>query len=82
MVPMYSWSVPLGLAPALFSIFVGDVGSGTEHIPSKFANDTKLRGADDTLEGRDAIHKAINRLEGWAHLTLMNSTRPSGKSYT
>lgn len=40
----------LGLT--LFSIFVSDVGSGIEC--SNFANVTKLRGAVDTPEGRDA----------------------------
>ena len=39
----------------LFNILVGDMDSGTRLTLSKFADNTKLSGADDMLEGRNTI---------------------------
>ena len=51
--------------------FRNDTDDGIECTLSKFADDSKLSGEVNMLEGRETIQRDLARLEKWVHVNLM-----------
>lgn len=65
------WPVTRGLpqasvlGPLLFNVVLTDLHVGLEDILSLFVDDTKLGGAADSIEGREALQKDVEKVESW-----------------
>ncbi|TRZ06222.1 hypothetical protein HGM15179_020885 [Zosterops borbonicus] len=57
----------------------GFITEGNARADSKFADNTKLYGMADMLDGRDVNQRDLDRLESWAHMNLIEFNKAKYK---
>ena len=55
----------------MFNVYIKDLGNEIKHTQRKFTGDTKLGRVVDTLRGRTAIQRDIDKMEEWFNRNLM-----------
>ncbi|PKU47388.1 rna-directed dna polymerase from mobile element jockey- hypothetical protein [Limosa lapponica baueri] len=61
------------------NIFISNLDDGIKCTLVKFADDTKLSGQVNTLEGRATLQEGLDRLEEWVNKNLMKFKKAKGK---
>ena len=65
----------LGLV--LFNIFISNIDDRSKCTLSKFSDDSKMNGAVDMAEERDAIQRDLRKLRRWPPMNLMKFKKQS-----
>ncbi|RMC09657.1 hypothetical protein DUI87_13443 [Hirundo rustica rustica] len=73
--------VPQGtiLGPVLFNIIINALDTGHKGILSKFTDDTELGEPVDSLGGRDALQRDLDKLEDWAITSCMKFNKGNAR---
>lgn len=74
--------VPQGsvFGPVLFNVFINHIDAGIECTLNKLADDTKLGGAVDTMEGRKTIQRDLGMFRKCVHENLRKFNKAKHKA--